>query len=92
MREMAVGDRFYRCHIPLIDAWIGHGIAVLGDHERPVPVLRSANDNVFDDVQFGQCMFSTRFFVEELLCPWHRSGRARSRGRHRTLGGRASAP
>ena len=67
VREMAVGDRFYRCHIPLIDAWIGHGIAVLGDHERAVPVLRSANDNVFDDGQFGQCMFSTRFFVEELL-------------------------
>jgi class 3 adenylate cyclase len=67
VREMAVGDRFYRSHIPLIDEWIGHGIAVLGDHERAVPVLRSANDDVFDDGQFGQCMVSTRLFVEELL-------------------------
>jgi adenylate cyclase len=67
VREMAVGDRFYRSHIPLIDEWIGHGIAVLGDHERAVPVLRSANDDVFNDGQFGQCMVSTRLFVEELL-------------------------
>ncbi len=66
-REMAVCDRFYRCHIPLIDAWIGHGIARLGDREGALPVLRSANDDVFDGGQFGFCTTSTRFLVQQLL-------------------------
>jgi hypothetical protein len=66
-REMAVGDRFYRCHIPAIDVLIGHGIARLGDREAALPVLRSANDDLFDGGQFGHCMTSTRFLVQELL-------------------------
>ena len=66
-REMAVGDRFYRCHIPIIDVWIGHGIARLGDREAALPVLRSANDDLFDGGQFGFCTTSTRFLVQELL-------------------------
>jgi adenylate cyclase len=66
-REMAVGDRFYRCNIPIIDMWIGHGIARLGDREAALPVLRSANDDLFDGGQFGHCTTSTRFLVQELL-------------------------
>jgi adenylate cyclase len=66
-REMAVGDRFYRCHIPLIDAWIGHGTACCGDREAGLRVLRSANNCLFDGGQFGFCTTSTRFLVQELL-------------------------
>ncbi len=66
-REMAVGDRFYRCHIPIIDVWIGYGIARLGDREAALPVLRSANDELFDGGLFGYCTTSTRFLVQELL-------------------------
>ena len=66
-REMAVGDRFYRCHIPIIDTWIGHGIARLGDRDAALQVLRSANDDLFDGGQFGHCTTSTPLLVRELL-------------------------
>jgi adenylate cyclase len=66
-REMAVSNRFYLCHIPIIDAWIGHGIARLGNREAALPVLRSANDQLFDGRQFGFCATPTRFLAEALL-------------------------
>ncbi len=67
VREMSVGDRFYRCHVPPINAWIGWGVARSGDREGALPVLRSANDDLFAGGQFGHCTPVTRLLVRELL-------------------------
>jgi class 3 adenylate cyclase len=67
VREMSVGDRFYRCHVPAINAWIGWGVARCGDREGALPVLRSANDDLFAGGQFGHCTYTTRLLVRELL-------------------------
>jgi hypothetical protein len=66
-REMSEGGRFYRSNIPAIEAWIAHGMARLGDRDAAVPVLRSANDSLFDDGQFIYCGPVTRLLVQELL-------------------------
>ena len=62
-----MGNRFYRAHIPLIDAWTAHGMARLGDHEGALPILRRATDELFTDGQFGYCTLATRLLVEELI-------------------------
>jgi hypothetical protein len=67
VREMSVGDRFYRVHLPFINAWIGRGVARSGDREGALPVLRSANDDLFVGGQFGHCTATTRLLVQELL-------------------------
>jgi hypothetical protein len=67
VREMSVGDRFYRVHVPFINAWIGRGVARSGDREGALPVLRSANDDLFAGGQFGHCTATTRLLVQELL-------------------------
>ena len=74
VREMSVGDRFYRAHVPLINAWIGRGVARCGDREGALPVLRSANDDLFDGGQFGHCTAATRLLVRELLVDSDESG------------------
>ena len=74
VREMSVGDRFYRCHVPLINAWIGWGVARCGDREGALPVLRSANDDLFAGGQFGHCTATTRLLVRELLADSDESG------------------
>ncbi len=74
VREMSVADRFYRCHVPLINAWIGWGVARCGDREGALPVLRSANDDLFDGGQFGHCTATTRLLVRELLADSDESG------------------
>jgi hypothetical protein len=74
VREMSVGDRFYRVHLPLINAWIGRGVARCGDREGALPVLRSANDDLFAGGQFGHCTAATRLLVRELLVDSDESG------------------
>ena len=74
VREMSVGDRFYRCHVPVINAWIGWGVARCGDREEALPMLRSANDDLFAGGQFGHCTYTTRFLVRGLLADSDESG------------------
>ena len=74
VREMSVGDRFYRCHVPVINAWIGWGVARCGDREEALPMLRSANDDLFAGGQFGHCTYTTRFLVRGLLADSEESG------------------
>jgi len=74
VREMSVGDRFYRCHVPVINAWIGWGAARWGDREEALPMLRSANDDLFAGGQFGHCTYTTRFLVRGLLADSDESG------------------
>ena len=74
VREMSVGDRFYRCHLPVINAWIGWGVARCGDREEALPMLRSASDDLFTDGQFGHCTPTTRLLVRELLADSEESG------------------
>ena len=78
VREMSVGDRFYRCHVPVINAWIGWGVARCGDREEALPMLRSANDDLFAGGQFGHCTYTTRFLVRGLLADSDESGVAGS--------------
>ncbi len=73
-REMSVGDRFYRAHLPVINAQIGRGIARCGDRDGALPLLRSANDDLFAGGQFGQCTATTRHLVRELLADSDESG------------------
>ena len=74
VHEMSVGDRFYRCHLPLINAFIGRGVARCGDREGALPMLRSANDDLFAGGQFGHCTATTRLLVRELLADSDESG------------------
>ena len=74
VHEMSVGDRFYRCHLPLINAFIGRGVARCGDREGALPMLRSANDDLFAGGQFGHCTATTRLLVRELLADSEESG------------------
>jgi class 3 adenylate cyclase len=74
VREMSVADRFYRAHLPLINAWIGRAVARCGDREGALPVLRSANDDLFVGGQFGHCTAATRLLVRELLVDSDESG------------------
>ena len=74
VREMSVGDRFYRCHVPVINAWIGWGVARCGDREEALLMLRSANDDLFAGGQFGHCTYTTRFLVRGLLADSDESG------------------
>ena len=74
LREMSVQDRFYRAHVPLIDAWTGRGVAACGDREGALSMLRSANDDLFAGGQFGHCAATTRLLVRELLVDGDVSG------------------
>jgi hypothetical protein len=65
-RDMALADRFYRSHLPVIDVYIGWGIARGGDNAASLPILRSGVDGVFETGQFGYCGVA-RFLVKELL-------------------------
>ncbi len=74
VHEMSVGDKFYRAHVPLINAFIGRAVARCGDREGALPVLRSANDDLFAGGQFGHCTATTRLLVRELLADSDKSG------------------
>ena len=45
--------------MPVINARIGRGIARCGDRDGALPLLRSANDDLFAGGQFGQCTATT---------------------------------
>jgi adenylate cyclase len=66
VREMAVDGRYYRTHVPVIDAWIAEEMIKRGDRGA-VPLLRASIDELYSLELLGYWLWGTGVLVEALL-------------------------
>jgi adenylate cyclase len=66
-RDMSEADRYYRSHIPVMNAWIGRATCKQGDRQGGIALLRPAIDQIFEQGQFGYYVAASPFLVTELL-------------------------
>ena len=67
LRDMTLDGRFYAAHLPILDVWIGHGMARCGDRDGALPLLRDGTDRNFADGQFMYGIYATSLLEETLL-------------------------
>jgi hypothetical protein len=67
VRAMCLDGRFYRYHLPILEAWSAHQMARRGDRHGALPVIRASVETYSRTGQVPDFILTTRLLVDALL-------------------------